>query len=98
MDKDLLFEGAIVRIVGQKEPIRLIKSDLSAIREGRMSVEPVLVTEEFLQKNDLANSPLCKNFRYVHEIQLLFKLLHINHVFVVESQKSKVESCSSRNY
>ena len=78
MDKDLLFEGAIVRVGGQKEPIRLIKSDLSMIRDGRLSVEPVLVTEEFLQKNDLADSPLCKSFRYVHEIQLLFKLLHIN--------------------
>ena len=78
MDKDLLFEGAIVRVGGQKEPTRLTKSDLSMIRDGRLSVEPVLVTEEFLQKNDLADSPLCKSFRYVHEIQLLFKLLHIN--------------------
>ena len=78
MENDLLFEGAIVRVGGQNEPIRLIKSDLSMIRDGRLSVEPVLVTEAFLQKNDLANSPLCKSFRYVHEIQLLFKLLHIN--------------------
>ena len=78
MENDLLFEGAIVRVGGQKKPTRLNKLDLKLIREGRLSVEPVLVTEEFLQKNDLADSPLCKSFRYVHEIQLLFKLLHIN--------------------
>ncbi len=78
MDKDLLFEGAIVRVGGQEEPTRLTKSDLSMVQDGWLPAEPVLVTEEFLQKNDLANSPLCKSFRYVHEIQLLFKLLHIN--------------------
>ena len=78
METDLLFEGAKVRIEGQKEPTRLSKSDLRKVQDGQLSVEPVLVTEEFLQKNDLANSPLCKSFRYVHEIQLLFKLLHIN--------------------
>ena len=78
METDLLFEGAIVRVGGQKEPTRLTKSDLSMIRDGRLSVEPVLVTEDFLQKNDLSKSPLCRSFRYVHEIQLLFKLLHIN--------------------
>ena len=96
MDKDLLFVGAIVRVCGQKEPTRLTKSELSMVQDGWYPVEPVLVTEEFLQKNDLANSPLCRTFRYVHEIQLLFKLLHINHVFVVESQKSKVESRKSK--
>ena len=96
MDKDLLFEGAIVRVEGEKEPTRLNKFDLKLIIEYGLLVEPVLVTEEFLQKNDLADSPLCKSFRYVHEIQLLFKLLHINHVFVVESQKSKVESRKSK--
>ncbi len=78
MENDLLFVGAIVRKVGHKEPIRLLPFDLKLIREHAMLVEPVLVTEEFLQKNDLADSPLCKSFRYVHEIQLLFKLLHIN--------------------
>ena len=78
MDKDLLFEGAIVRVGGQKKPTRLNKSVLSMVQDGWLSAEPVLVTEEFLQKNDLADSPLCKSFRYVHEIQLLFKLLHIN--------------------
>ena len=78
METELLFEGAIVRIEGEKEPIRLNKSDLRKVQDGRLQVEPVLVTEEFLQKNNLANSPLCKTFRYVHEIQLLFKLLHIN--------------------
>ncbi len=78
MENDLLFEGAIVRVGGQKEPTRLTKSDLRKVQDGQLLAEPVLVTEEFLQKNDLANSPLCKSFRYVHEIQLLFKLLHIN--------------------
>ena len=78
MDKDLLFVGAIVRVGRQNEPTRLTNFYIKLIREYGLLVEPVLVTEEFLQKNDLSNSPLCKSFRYVHEIQLLFKLLHIN--------------------
>ena len=83
LNEEMLFEGAIVHLRRMPGPgcaanHRLTKADIEEIKAGRMSASPVLLTEEILRLNGLEGSELLKGFRYVHEVQLLFKLMCVH--------------------